>query len=331
MIKFIGMKKIGLMTSGGDAPGMNACIRSITKYCLNEGIEPIGFHDGFQGIIENNYKALTFEDVNNIVQRGGTILGTYRCEKFKSKEGRQKAITNIKSIGLNALICIGGDGTFTGASILSEEMNIPVVGIPGTIDNDIFGTDHTIGYDTALNTVTEAVDKIRDTAGSHNRIFFVEVMGRNAGFIALNSAIASGAESVLIPEEHTDAKLLAKDLKEQNKGRRSSIVIVAEGDDGGGAKKIMGQLKPLMHGYSLRYSILGHIQRGGRPSAFDRILATRMGAFAVELLLNGESNIMIGSNGDRLVHHPITDAMKIIAKPDLTKLDMLTNLRTLNP
>tara|TARA_B110000285_G_scaffold211446_1_gene254133 strand:+ start:7 stop:1002 length:996 start_codon:yes stop_codon:yes gene_type:complete len=330
MIKFIGMKKIGLMTSGGDAPGMNACIRSITKYCLNEGIVPIGFHDGFQGIIENNYQVLSFKDVNNIVQRGGTILGTYRCEKFKSKEGRRKAIENIESIGLDALICIGGDGTFTGASILSEEMNIPVVGIPGTIDNDIFGTDHTIGYDTALNTVVEAVDKIRDTAGSHNRIFFVEVMGRNAGFIALNSAIASGAESVLIPEEHTDAELLAKDLKEQNKGRRSSIVIVAEGDDGGGAKKIMNQLKPLMNGYSLRYSILGHIQRGGRPSAFDRMLATRMGAFAVELLLKGESNIMIGSNGDRLIHLPITDAIKIIAKPDLTKLDMLTKLRTLN-
>ncbi len=329
MIKFIGMKKIGLMTSGGDAPGMNSCIRSITKYCLNEGIESIGFHDGFQGIIENKYEVLSFENVDNIVQRGGTILGTYRCEQFKTKQGRQKAIKNIESIGLDALICIGGDGTFTGASILSEEMNIPVIGIPGTIDNDIFGTDHTIGYDTALNTVVEAVDKIRDTAGSHNRIFFVEVMGKNAGFIALNSAIASGAESVLIPEEHTDADLLAKDLIEQNKGRRSSIVIVAEGDDGGGAKKIMNQVKPLMSGYSLRHSILGHIQRGGRPSAFDRMLATRMGAYAVELLIRGESNVMIGSNGDKLVYLPIKEAIKIISKPDLTKLEMLTKLRTL--
>ena len=324
------MKKIGLMTSGGDAPGMNACIRSITKYCLNEGITPIGFQDGYKGIIENSYKSLTFDDVNNIIQRGGTLLGTYRCEEFRTKEGRKKAIKNLITLEVDALILIGGDGTFMGASILSEEMDIPIIGIPGTIDNDIFGTDHTIGYDTALNTVVEAVDKIRDTAGSHNRIFFIEVMGRNAGFIALNSAIASGAESVLIPEENTDAELLAIDLKEQNKGRRSSIVIVAEGDDGGGAKKIMDQVKPLMKGYSLRHSILGHIQRGGRPSAFDRMLATRMGAYAVELLIEGKSNVMIGSNGDRLICLPIMDAVKIIAKPDLTKLDMLSRLRTLN-
>ena len=205
------MKKIGLITSGGDAPGMNACIRSITKYCLNEGITPVGFLDGYKGIIDNNYRILTFEDVNNIVQQGGTILGTYRSEPFRSKEGRQKAIDNLRKAEVDALICIGGDGTFRGASILSEEMDIPIVGIPGSIDNDIFGTDHTIGYDTALNTVVEAVDKIRDTAGSHNRIFFIEVMGRNAGFIALDSAIASGAESVLIPEEDTDAEMLAKD------------------------------------------------------------------------------------------------------------------------
>ena len=330
MIKFIGMKKIGLLTSGGDAPGMNACIRSVTKYCLNEGIVPVGFQDGYKGVIDNKYTILTFEDVNNIVQRGGTILGTYRSEKFKSNEGRRKAIQNLKALDIDALICIGGDGTFRGASVLSEESGIPIIGIPGTIDNDIFGTDHTIGYDTALNTVVEAVDRIRDTAGSHNRIFFIEVMGRNAGFIALNSAIASGAESVLIPEEDTDVELLAQDLKEQNKGRRSSIVIVAEGDDGGGAKVIMNQIKPLMNCYSLRYSVLGHIQRGGRPSAFDRMLATRMGAFAVELLLDGQSNVMIGSNGDRLIHLPIADAIKIIAKPDLTKLEMLSKLRTLN-
>lgn len=270
------MKRIGLITSGGDAPGMNACIRAITKYCLNLGIVPVGFHDGYQGMIENRCVELDFTDVNNIIHQGGTILGTARSEGFRTVQGRSKAIDNLKSNNIDALICIGGDGTFAGANILSEEMNIPVIGIPGTIDNDISGTDHSIGYDTALNTVIDAIDKIRDTASSHHRIFFVEVMGRNAGFIALNSAIASGAESVLIPEELTDIEALAKDLKEQNKGKRGSIVIVAEGDDAGGAIEIMKKVEPLMEGYSLRSSILGYIQRGVRPSAFDRLLATRM-------------------------------------------------------
>lgn len=323
------MKKIGLITSGGDAPGMNACVRAITKYCLNEGIVPVGYEDGFQGVIDNRYIELTFKNVDNIVQSGGTILGTYRSNQFKTREGRDKAITNLRGNNIDAFICIGGDGTFTGASILSEEMNIPIIGIPGTIDNDIYGTDHTIGYDTALNTVVEAVDRIRDTAGSHNRIFFIEVMGRNAGFIALNSAIASGAESVLIPEELTDINKLSIDLMEQNKGRRSSIVIVAEGDDGGGAKEIMEQVKPLMNGYSLRYSVLGHIQRGGRPSAFDRMLATRMGAFAIERLLLGDSNVMIGSKGDFLHTLPIHQAIQTTSAPDMSKLEMLHKLRTL--
>ncbi len=323
------MKKIGLITSGGDAPGMNACVRAITKYCLNEGIVPVGFNDGYQGVIDNQFCELTFKDVNNIVQSGGTILGTYRSNQFRTREGRDKAITNLRKNEIDAFICIVGDGTFTGASILSEEMNIPVIGIPGTIDNDIYGTDHTIGYDTALNTVVEAVDRIRDTAGSHNRIFFIEVMGRNAGFIALNSAIASGADSVLIPEEDTNIQELAKDLMEQNKGRKSSIIIVAEGDDGGGAKEIMTNVKPLMKGYSLRYSVLGHIQRGGRPSAFDRMLATRMGAFAMERILAGETNVMIGSRGDDLHTLPIQDAIKITSSPDMTKLEMLQKLRTI--
>lgn len=323
------MKKIGLITSGGDAPGMNACIRAITKTCLNKGIVPVGYYDGYEGVIENRFIELGFSDVDNIIQRGGTILGTARCEEFRRVEGRAKAIDNLNSNNIDAFICIGGDGTFNGASILSKEMNIPVIGIPGTIDNDISGTDHTIGYDTALNTVVEAIDKIRDTAGSHHRIFFIEVMGRNAGFIALNSAIASGAESVLIPEELTDIKELAKDLREQNKGRRGSIVVVAEGDDGGGAKEIMEKVKPLMEGYSMRYSVLGHIQRGGKPSVFDRLLATRMGAYAVELLLNGESDVIIGSQGDVLSSHPIEAAVKISAVPDLSKLEMLHQLRTL--
>lgn len=322
------MKRIGLITSGGDAPGMNACIRAITKYCLNSGIVPVGFYDGYQGMIENRCVELSFTDVDNIIQQGGTILGTARSEEFRTVPGRLKAIANLKSNNIEALICIGGDGTFAGANILSEEMNIPVIGIPGTIDNDISGTDHSIGYDTALNTVIDAIDKIRDTASSHHRIFFVEVMGRNAGFIALNSAMASGAESVLIPEELTDINALAKDLKEQNKGKRGSIVIVAEGDDAGGAIEIMKKVEPLMEGYSLRSSILGHIQRGGRPSAFDRLLATRMGVFAVDQLLDGKSKIVIGSKGEDLIISSINSAVKNHSVPDLSKLKLLSKLRT---
>lgn len=280
-------------------------------------------------MMENTFITLTFSDVDNIVHRGGTILGTARSEEFKTKEGRAKAIQYLQSNQIDGLICIGGDGTYTGADILSKEMNIPVIGIPGTIDNDIPGTDHTIGYDTALNTVVEAVDRIRDTAGSHHRIFFIEVMGRNAGFIALNSAIASGAESVLIPEELTDIEQLALDLKTQNQGKRGSIVIVAEGDDEGGAKEIMEKVKPLMEGYTMRYSVLGHIQRGGNPSAFDRMLATRMGAFAVEQLINGASNKMVCSKGEDLFLLPIEIGSKSHASPDLSKLEMLRNLRTL--
>lgn len=308
---------------------MNACIRAIVKTCLNKGVQPIGFYDGYDGVINDKSIRLSFSDVNNIIQRGGTILGTARSEEFKTKDGREKAIHNLKKQAIDAFICIGGDGTFTGANILSGEMDIPVIGIPGTIDNDIYGTDHTIGYDTALNTVIEAVDKIRDTAGSHHRIFFVEVMGRAAGFIALSSAIASGAESVLIPEEKTDIEEVAKDLKEQNRGSRGSIVIVAEGDDGGGAKEIMDKVAPLMPGYKMRHSVLGHIQRGGNPSAFDRMLATRMGAFAVERILAGETNVTIGSKGEELHTLPIEKAIRIHPKPDLSKLEMLHNLRTL--
>ncbi|MEJ6584059.1 MAG: 6-phosphofructokinase [Crocinitomicaceae bacterium] len=322
------MKRIGLITSGGDAPGMNACIRAITKYCLNIGIVPVGYYDGYQGIIEKRSIELNFSDVDNIIQQGGTILGAARSEEFRTVEGRKKAIDNLILNNIDALICIGGDGTFAGANALSEEMNIPVIGIPGTIDNDISGTDHSIGYDTALNTVIEAIDKIRDTASSHHRIFFIEVMGRNAGFIALNSAIASGAESVLIPEELSDINALAKDLKEQNKGKRGSIVIVAEGDDAGGAIEIMKKVEPLMEGYSLRSSILGHIQRGGRPSACDRLLATKMGVFAVDQLLSGKYNIVVGAKGNDLVISSIDSAVENHSIPDLSMLKLLIKLRT---
>lgn len=322
------MKNIALLTSGGDAPGMNACVRAIVKSCLYKGLVPFGVSDGYQGMIEGRMAELTYDDVDNIIYRGGTILGTARSEEFKTDEGRKRAIAALKQHDIDGLIVVGGDGTFKGAAELSDEMDIPVIGIPGTIDNDIYGTDHTIGYDTALNTVVEAVDKIRDTAGSHHRVFFVEVMGRNAGFIALNAALASGAEAVLIPEEVTDIQSLVREIKEQNKGKRSSIIIVAEGDDGGGAKEIMNKVEPYMNGYDLRYSILGHIQRGGAPSAFDRILATRMGDYAVELLEKGQTKLMIGSNGDELVTRSILQDTDHPATPDLSKLALLKRLLT---
>ncbi|MFT5860774.1 MAG: 6-phosphofructokinase 1 [Flavobacteriaceae bacterium] len=322
------MKKIALITSGGDAPGMNACVRAVVKTCLGKGIIPIGYYDGYLGMIENRFVELTSDDVVNIIQRGGTILGTARNDEFRTESGRSKAITNLTAEGIDGFICIGGDGSFRGASALSAEMNIPVIAIPGTIDNDIYGTDRTIGFDTAMNTVVDAVDKIKDTAGSHHRIFLVEVMGRDAGFIALETAIASGAASVLIPEERSNIDLLAEDLKSQNKRRSNSIVIVAEGDDAGGVKEIYEKLLPLMDGYTLRYSILGHIQRGGRPSAFDRILATRMGVYAVELLVEGVSNVMVGSNGDHLHTMAISETVNSIAVPHLEHLSVLKALKT---
>ena len=322
------MNKIALITSGGDSPGMNACVRAIVKTSLHHGITPFGIYDGFQGMIDKRGISLTYQDVDNIIHRGGTIIGTARCEEFRTVEGRKKAISYLKEENVDGLIVIGGDGSFTGAYLLGQEMNIPIIGIPGTIDNDIFGTDHTIGYDTALNTVIEAIDKIRDTASSHHRVFFIEVMGRDAGFIALNSAIASGAESVLIPEEITDIPNLVKELKVQNKGRRSSIVIVAEGDDGGGAKEILEKVKPFLPEFDLRHSVLGHIQRGGNPSALDRIIATRMGNYAVELLIKGESNIMIGVFGEDLSTCSIEQGIKEHATPMMSKLDLLKTLRT---
>lgn len=324
------MKKIALITSGGDAPGMNACIRAIAKTCLGKGITPVGYLDGYDGMMTNRFKEMTSDDVVNIIQRGGTVLGTARSEEFRTVEGRKKAIANLASNNIDGFICIGGDGSFTGASILADEMDIPVIGIPGTIDNDIFGTDRTIGFDTAMNTVVDAVDKIKDTAGSHNRIFLVEVMGRDAGFIALETAIASGAASVLIPEERSNIKLLAEDLRSQGKRRSNLIVIVAEGDDAGGAKEIYEKLLPYMDGYTMRYSILGHIQRGGSPSAFDRILATRMGVFAVECLLKGESKKVVSSLGDSLHLTSILEAVGNEATPHLDDLRLIKALKTVS-
>jgi 6-phosphofructokinase 1 len=294
------MKKIAVLTSGGDAPGMNACIRAVVKSAISNQIEIVGILDGFQGLIDSKSIPLGYRDVNNCVHLGGTFLGTARSTEFRTKEGRLKAIAFLNELGVDGLIVIGGDGSFAGARMLSQEMNLPVIGIPGTIDNDIKGTDDTIGFDTCLNTVTQAVDKIRDTATSHHRVFFIEVMGKNSGCIALNAAIATGAEDVLIPEEITNIEQLAAQIKNQNKGIRSSIIIVAEGDDAGGANQIMEKITPFLDGYDLRCSILGHIQRGGNPSAHDRILATRMGDFAVQQLILGKSKCMVGVIGDEL-------------------------------
>jgi 6-phosphofructokinase 1 len=322
------MNKIALLTSGGDSPGMNAAVRAIVKTCLFYNIVPVGIRDGYKGMLYSDMFEMKYSDVDNIIHTGGTILGSSRCLEFKNQETRKIAIDNLNKNAVDGLIVIGGDGTFTGASILSEEMGIPVIGIPGTIDNDIYGTDHTIGYDTALNTVIEAIDKIRDTASSHHRIFFIEVMGRHAGFIALNAAVASGAESVLIPEEIPDLNQLVSQIQNQNKGKRSSIIIVAEGEQEGGSIELINKVSPMLEGYDLRPTVLGHIQRGGNPSAFDRILATRMGSYAVELLLDGQNGIMIGSDGDKLITTSLETAVKLHNTPDLERLKLLKKMLT---
>jgi 6-phosphofructokinase 1 len=322
------MKKIALLTSGGDSPGMNAAIRAIVKTCLYFNIIPIGIRDGYKGMVQADMFEMKYSDVDNIIHTGGTILGSSRCLEFKNKETRNIAIKNLIDNSVDGLVVIGGDGTFTGASILSSEMGIPVIGLPGTIDNDIYGTDHTIGYDTALNTVIEAIDKIRDTASSHHRIFFIEVMGRHAGFIALNAAVASGAESVLIPEEIPDLTQLVAQIQNQNKGKRSSIIIVAEGEQEGGSIELINKVSPMLVGYDLRPTVLGHIQRGGSPSAFDRILATRMGSFAIELLLDGNNGLMIGSDGDKLITTSLEIAVKLHNTPDLDRLKLLKKMLT---
>lgn len=323
------MKKIAVITSGGDAPGMNAAIRAITKSGIYSSLEVVGFEDGFQGIIENRFIQLTYSTVNNIIQLGGTIIGTARSKEFMSIEGRKKAFENLKRNNIDGLIVIGGDGSFAGAKCLLDEFEIPVVGIPGTIDNDIEGTDYTIGYDTCLNTIVEAIDKIRDTATSHHRIFFVEVMGRNAGKLALNSAIASGAEDVLVPEQDQSIEDLAKNLKSLNKGTRSSIVIVAEGDELGGASKVTDQIKPFLPEYDLKYTVLGHVQRGGNPSSFDRIVATQMGAEAVSSLLDGEKETMIGLHEGKIFRSSLTNPIYNTRNLNKEKIELLRKVRTL--
>lgn len=290
------IKKIGVLTSGGDAPGMNAAIRAVARTCSYYNIDCIGVYRGYQGLIEGEFELLTARSVRNIINRGGTFLKSARSQEFRTKEGRERAYNNLKKEEIDALVVIGGDGTFTGAMFLQEEYNFPIIGIPGTIDNDINGTDYTIGYDTALNTVVEAIDKIRDTASSHDRLFLVEVMGRDAGDIALNSGIGAGAEEILIPEEDKSVEHVLESLERSRKsGKTSSIIVVAEGEKSGKnifeLAEFIGSNLP---GYDIRVSVLGHIQRGGAPSCYDRVLASRLGVGAVEALLNGESKAMVG-------------------------------------
>jgi 6-phosphofructokinase 1 len=290
------INKIGVLTSGGDAPGMNAAIRAVVRTCGYYNIECVGIYRGYEGMIEGDFIRLNPRSVYNIINQGGTILKSARSKAFYTEEGRKKAHENLKKEGVDALILIGGDGTFTGGMIFSSEFNFPCIGVPGTIDNDIFGTNFTIGYDTALNTVVAVIDKIRDTASSHNRLFFVEVMGRDAGFIALNAGVGGGAEEILIPEEDLGLDRLLESLKRTKRsGKSSSIVVVAEGDKiGKNVFELANYVEENLPQYEVRVSVLGHMQRGGTPSCFDRVLASRLAVKAVELLLDGQSNLMVG-------------------------------------
>lgn len=304
------MKKIAVLTSGGDAPGMNACIRAIVRTAIHHNIEVAGVMHGYNGLIRNEYMALGAKSVANIIQRGGTILKTARSREFMTAEGRQIAADNMLANGIEGLIVIGGDGTFKGALEFGTSCNIPVVGCPGTIDNDLVGTDFTIGYDTAINTVVEAVDKIRDTAESHDRLFFVEVMGRDAGLIALRSGIGAGAEAILMPETRTDVEDLISRLESGRKSKVSKIIIVAEGDEAGGAFIVAEQVKARLPYYDSRITVLGHIQRGGNPSAMDRVNSSRMGFAAVEALLSGKKGVMIGIVNKQIEYTLFQDAVK---------------------
>lgn len=304
--------KIGVLTSGGDAPGMNAAIRAVVRASEYQEIECVGIYRGFQGLIEADFKELNARSVKNMINRGGTFLKSARSNEFTTVEGRKKAYTNLQNENVDALVVIGGDGTFKGASIFQEEFNFPIVGIPGTIDNDISGTDYTIGYDTALNTVVEAIDKIRDTANSHNRLFLVEVMGRDAGDIALNAGIGAGAEEILIPEQDMGRERLVESLSRSKKsGKTSSIVVISEGDQiGKNILELAEYIENNLKEYEVRVTVLGHIQRGGAPSCYDRVLASRLGVGAVDALLNGKTNVMIGIVHNKVTLVPFSEAIK---------------------
>ena len=306
------IKKVGVLTSGGDSPGMNAAIRSVVRTCAYHNIECVGIYRGYQGMIEGDFIEMGARSVHNIINKGGTRLKSARSKEFRTPEGRKKAHDQLVKAGVDALVVIGGDGSFTGAEVFNGEYGFPVMGIPGTIDNDIFGTSHTLGYDTALNTVVDCIDKIRDTASSHNRLFFVEVMGRDAGHIALNAGIGGGAEEVLIPEEDLGLERLVDSLKKSKaSGKSSSIVVIAEGDKiGKNVFELKDYVEANLPEYEIRVSVLGHMQRGGPPSCYDRVLASRLGVKAVESLLEGKSNLMVGMINDKVSLTPLEQAIK---------------------
>lgn len=324
------IKKIAVLTSGGDAPGMNAAIRAVVRCCTFHKLECVGVYRGLQGLIENDFTPLGPRSVKNIINRGGTFLKSARSAAFRTKEGREKAYQNLKASSIDALVTIGGDGTFMGAKIFNEEFNFPIIGIPGTIDNDINGTDFTIGYDTALNTVVEAIDKIRDTANSHNRLFLVEVMGRDAGDIALNAGIGAGAEEILIPEQDLGRERLVASLKRSKaSGKSSSIVVVSEGDQIG--KNILGlaeYIRENLNEYEVKVTVLGHIQRGGAPSCYDRVLASRLGVAAVDALVAGKRDVMIGIRHSKIVAVPFAETLtgKNELDKDLIRVADITSL-----
>lgn len=313
------IKRVAVLTSGGDAPGMNAAIRAVVRACSYHNLECVGIFRGLQGLIEGDFKEMGPRSVKNIINRGGTLLKSARSKDFRTKEGRKIAYRNLVDAEIDALVVIGGDGTFTGANVFNEEFDFPIVGIPGTIDNDINGTDYTIGYDTALNTVVEAIDKIRDTANSHNRLFLVEVMGRDAGDIALNAGIGAGAEEILIPEENLGKERLIASLKRsKSSGKTSSIVVVAEGDQSGkNIFELAEYVRENLNEYEVKVTVLGHIQRGGSPSCFDRVLASRLGVGSIDALLEGKRDLMIGISNNKIVYVPFSEAIKGENKIDI--------------
>ena len=319
---------IGVLTSGGDAPGMNAAIRAVTRAAIFNGFRVKGIYRGYKGMLTDEIVEFKTQNVSNIIQMGGTILKTARCKEFQTPEGRKQAYDNLVKEGIDALVVIGGDGSLTGARVFATEYNFPIVGLPGTIDNDLYGTDMTIGYDTALNTIMQCVDKIRDPATSHERLFFIEVMGRDAGFLALNGAIATGCEAAIIPEISTEVDQLAELIQNGfRKSKNSSIVLVAESPITGGAMGLAERVKNEYPQYDVRVSILGHLQRGGSPTATDRILASRMGAAAIDALLEDQRNVMIGVHNDEIVYVPFFKAIKNDKPIDRT---LLKTLRTLS-
>ena len=321
------INSIGILTSGGDAPGMNAAIRAVTRSAIYNGLKVFGIYRGYKGLVTDEIVEFKSQNVSNIIQMGGTILKTARCKEFKTAEGRAQAYENMKKHGIDALVVIGGDGSLTGARILAQEFDIPCIGLPGTIDNDLYGTDTTIGYDTALNTILDAVDKIRDTATSHERLFFVEVMGRDAGFLALNGAIAACAEAAIIPEFSTEVDQLEQFIEHGfKKSKSSSIVLVAESELTGGAMHYAERVKNEYPQYDVRVTILGHLQRGGRPTAHDRIIASRMGVASIQALLEGQRNVMIGIENDKIVYVPFAKAIKNDKPIDKELVNVLAEL-----